>query len=82
MSIDDFSKGMRLERIYLDSAIDGSSPDRSDPWLQHIKGKVQQNDEVYHYCSVPSYWELGMGSEGYVVVRDGQIVASIVQRMN
>jgi hypothetical protein len=82
MTIDEFSKEMRLTRLNLDTAFEGSSPDRLDPWLQEIKGQVQQNDEVYHYSSEPSLWELGMGSEGYVVVRKGQIVASIVQRMN
>jgi hypothetical protein len=82
MSIDDFSKGMRLTRLHLDACFDGLSPDRLDPWLQEIRGQVQQNDEVYHYSSEPSFWELGMGSEGYVIVRNGQIVASIVKRMN
>lgn len=39
-------------------------------------------DEVFHYDSVQSEWEQGFGSEGYAIVRDGELVDTLVVKMN
>ena len=44
--------------------------------------EFQEGDKVYSYCSPPFSWEQMFGREGLLIVRDDQIVKSVVIRMN
>jgi hypothetical protein len=83
MSFADFCVGMRLREVTLEEIAKSSERPETLQYLQqHFKQQTRPGDVIYHYCSEPSMWDLGMGSEGYIVVRDGQIVDSLVLRMN
>jgi len=77
MKLTDFSAEVRLEAVDL-KAISSASSSR----IREFSRQIAAEDLVYYYCSVASEWDAGMGSEGYIVVRDGEIVASLVWRMN
>lgn len=47
-----------------------------------FKSKLQEGDELWEFCSPPETWVNLMGSEGICIVRDGEIIACIVTRMN
>jgi hypothetical protein len=49
---------------------------------QRFEQQVQPTDLIYYYCSEPALWDMLMGSEGFLLVRDGEIVDSAVLRMN
>ncbi len=83
MSFAAFCVGTHLRAISLDEIVE--FPD----WTEEAKSKVRAfkqqalpTDVVYHYCSEQSEWDKLMGSEGYIIVRDGVIVADLVRRMN
>src|SRR5262245_12958852 len=44
--------------------------------------QARPTDVIYYYCSDQSEWDRMKGSEGYLLMRDGEIVDSIVRRMN
>jgi hypothetical protein len=44
--------------------------------------KAQTHDEIWRFTSPAEYWEKMMGRAGYSIVRDGEIVDSIVTLMN
>ena len=51
-------------------------------YLNEFKSKIQPGDELFHYDSHQSAWNEGMGGEGYVVVRDGELFDQLVIKMN
>jgi hypothetical protein len=55
--------------------------DRCD-WLAGPLAKYQDGDTIFWHNSPHADWAVGMGSEGYVLVRDQYLVASVVIRMN
>jgi hypothetical protein len=79
MSLAEFSVGMKLREINLREV---AEPARYAEWIQELQQQALPTDTIYHYCSEPEQWNLGMGSEGYIIVGDGQIIESVVCRMN
>lgn len=83
MKLDDFSVGMRLEKVDLDALIASSDiSDKRRGRLMDLKSKWASGDTVLYYCSVREEWDAGMGSEGYVLVRNGDVIEGLVLRMN
>ena len=83
MNIGDFSAGMRLEQIDLDTLLASSDiSDKRRNRLSDLKSKCASGDRVLYYCSNREEWDAGMGSEGYVLVRDNEIIDNLVVRMN
>lgn len=83
MNIDEFSGGMQLKSVDLDAIL--SSNDICDKLrvrLTELKMKCASGDEVLYCCSEREEWDAGMGSEGYVLVRDNEIIDYLVLRMN
>jgi hypothetical protein len=50
--------------------------------LSGLKAKYAVGDDVFYYCSEREAWDVGMGSEGYILVRDNEIIDNLVVRMN
>jgi hypothetical protein len=50
-------------------------------WLA-LKGKYAPGDELYYFTSDERSWRHLLGIEGYVLVRENEIVDTIVTRMN
>ena len=83
MDLATFSKGTQLTQIGLDDIQEGEryTPEAKQR-LRDFKSQALQGDIVYHFRSEPEEWERGMGSEGYIVVRNEQVIAEFVLRMN
>ena len=83
MSFADFCVDMPVREVTLEEI--GETLNNSE-WSQMLQQefaqKAQPADAIYYYCSPPEQWDVSMGSEGYVLVRDGQIIHSVVLRMN
>jgi hypothetical protein len=50
--------------------------------LAEFRAQLLPGDELYHYDSHQEEWERLMGSEGYVIVRDGELIDTLVMKMN
>lgn len=50
--------------------------------LAEFRGRLLPGDELYHYNSDREEWDRGMGSEGYALLRDGELLDTLVVRMN
>jgi hypothetical protein len=50
--------------------------------LAEFRRSLLPGDELYHYDSDPPEWDRGMGSEGYAILRDGELLDTLVVRMN
>lgn len=44
--------------------------------------QIQEGDELWEFNSPEHKWREGMGSAGYVLLRNGEVVGSHVTRMN
>lgn len=42
----------------------------------------QATDQIYFYSTNPESWRKTMGLEGYLLVRQNQIIASLLTKMN
>jgi hypothetical protein len=51
-------------------------------WLAGLLAKYRDGDTIFWHNSPDADWAVGMGSEGYVLVRDQYLVESVVIRMN
>jgi len=49
---------------------------------EELKAQMQPGDELWEYCTDRESWQQLMGSAGIELVRDGNVIASIVTRMN
>lgn len=54
---------------------------QSPEWVK-IKGQMKEGDELWEFCSPPKSWENLAGRAGICLVRDGEIIDSIVTIMN
>lgn len=50
-------------------------------WL-NFKGKIRPGDQLWTFCSSGESWGHLAGREGLCIVRGGEIIASIITRMN
>ncbi len=83
MNINDFSAGKRLKRVEIDTLLEGCEiSDKLRLRLSDLKKKYTSEDAILYYCSERHEWDAGMGSEGYILVRDNEIVDGLVLRMN
>ncbi len=83
MSFAEFSLGKVTKIIELHNIV--ASPRAGAPWrnkLNDFKSQAMIGDQFIYYCSDASEWNQGMGSEGYAIVRNEQIVATIILMMN
>ena len=52
-----------------------------DHWIS-FKKQIRQGDQIWKFCSSAETWEYLEGREGLCIVRDGEVVTSIVTMMN
>jgi hypothetical protein len=55
---------------------------RSSSELQALTAQMQPDDEIWEFSSPPESWQLLMGWAGIALVRDGEVIDSIVTEMN
>ena len=53
----------------------------NDRWLE-FKSKVQESDEIREIVAPPEYWSRLAGWKGFVLVREGKIVADMMTLIN
>lgn len=83
MTLADFSDGKNLHPVGLDGPVPARMRSVDHDWMRgQFSPKVRPGDVIYYYCSRLDEWDRLMGSEGYILVRDGEIVESVVVRMN
>jgi hypothetical protein len=80
MKLADFRVGMTLREIQLAEIPTGSSQssERFLTRLRAFRKQILPTDTLYYYNSDPSQWEIGFGSEGYALVRDGELFGTLV----
>jgi hypothetical protein len=54
---------------------------QNDRW-RDLVGEMQDGDELWEFASSPESWQQLAGRTGIALVRNGEIVASIVTRLN
>lgn len=80
----DFRAGKTFREVGL-SHLPAGSPRSAAAWLEALavfRRQVQPGDVLYHYDSDPEEWDRGSGSEGYAIVRGGELFATLMVRMN
>jgi hypothetical protein len=83
MSFAEFWAMMPVQVVGMNGVIDMLGETVSHEWIrQRFEQQVQPNDAIYYYCSEQAQWDMMMGSEGYLLVRDGEIIGSFTHRMN
>lgn len=84
MNWTDFSVGKTIRRVGpTDLPKPGArSSQRFIETLAEFQRKLLPGDELYHYRSLKEEWDKGMGSEGYAIVRDGEVIADMMLKMN
>ena len=83
MNIDDFAVGMQFKRIDIEMLISsGNMSNKLRARLVDLKKKSTVDDVILYYMSEQQAWDAGMGSEGYVLLRNNEIIDSLVLRMN
>lgn len=50
-------------------------------WIE-FKSLMQSGDELWFYSSPQESWDELMGTEGYVIIREGKIIAEMVTALN
>jgi hypothetical protein len=50
--------------------------------LAEFRGRLLPGDELYYYNSYPEDWDRLLGSEGYAIVRDGEVLDTLVTKLN
>ena len=67
---------------YADLIADATLDPACRQLLQSLASRSLPKDEFYHYCSLPAQWDALMGSEGWICVRNGEVVEDVLWRMN
>ena len=75
VTLEDFRKGKTLTEA-------DTNLIKRDKRSIEFERSWRPGDSVWHYDSAEEDWARGMGSEGYIIVRDGQIVDTLVMKMN
>jgi hypothetical protein len=73
--------GQEPERIRRFPALAKPFGFQNDVW-EALKAQMQAGDELWEYCTDRGSWQQLMGSAGIVLIRDGEVVASITTLMN
>ncbi len=83
VNIHEFSKGKRFEQVDLDALIASTHiSEKRRGRLMELGCKREPGDRVLYYCSERKEWDAGMGSEGYALVRNGEVIDELVLKMN
>lgn len=53
----------------------------SEEW-EALKAEMRPGDELWEYCTSRASWQALMGSAGYLLMREGEVVAGVTIRMN
>ena len=83
MNLTEFSLGMKITHVDIKSVM--VNPELTSTfriWLKEFMDRMLLGDSLYYYCSEPEHWENGMGSEGYLIVRNDVIIDNLLWRMN
>ena len=49
---------------------------------QNLLLKMQEGDEIWEFCSSSEFWQMLAGRSGVCLVRNGEIIDSIITAMN
>lgn len=49
--------------------------------LLRLKAESRVGDRLIYYCADRESFDTGLGSEGYVLVRDDEVIGSVIRRM-
>jgi len=84
MTFKEFSSGTKIRQLNINEILE--DPEIGDRLKLRLLAELQKldlpPDSFFYHCSEPHDWDAGMGSEGYIAVRAGEIVAEVVHRMN
>ncbi len=50
-------------------------------WMD-LKSRIEKGDELWEFCSPPKTWEDLCGRAGVCIVRDGEVIDSIITLEN
>ena len=50
--------------------------------LEEFRRRLLPTDTLFHFDSEQAEWEKGFGSEGYAIVRAGELVDTLVMKIN
>jgi hypothetical protein len=53
----------------------------NEEW-EELKSMMQPGDELWEYCTSKESWNMLMGSAGIELIRNGEVIASFLIRMN
>ena len=81
MSFEEFSQGKTC-RISNPEEIPIGNNDYFNGVASEFKSAIRLGDLLYYYISDIEKWEQLMGSEGYVIVREGIVIDELVLKMN
>jgi len=83
MVLDWLTKSTTIEEVENDHLDDNGVPfgHSHKKWLE-LKGKMREGDEIWYFNSPDSTWANLCGRAGLCIVRNGQIVDSLVLMMN
>lgn len=83
MDLATFSKRMTLTPVLLDDIqAKPEYKESAQQWYRDFKSQYLPGDLLFHYDSCREDWDRMMGNSGYILVRNGQIVDSLVLMMN
>jgi hypothetical protein len=83
MNFTEFSVGTKVSLV--DPAVILELPsycDRFKMKMKQFKEQIRPSDLIYYYCSEQAQWDAMMGSEGYALVRDGEVIDELLLKMN
>lgn len=83
MSLEAFRPGKSLQVVSVGGDVQTlGGMEKYEVIRAEFRQQVRPRDVIYYYCSEQPEWGMMMGSERYLLVRDGKIVDSIARRMN
>lgn len=83
MNIRDFAINKLLEHVDLDTMLMSTEiSEKRRQRLTELKRQWKLGDSVLYYCSDQEEWDAGMGSEGYALVRNEEVIDTLVLKMN
>jgi hypothetical protein len=84
MRLADFSVGKSLKEVNPSDLPTESSRSAAAfrEALAEFRRMLQHDDVLYFYDSDPEEWDRGFGSTGYAIVRDGELLETLVVQMN
>jgi hypothetical protein len=63
------------------SEVDAELGMQNQRWVK-FREEIQEDDELWFFCSPVESWRAKCGRSGYTIVRKGEIVRSLVTRLN